>query len=715
MLPGVSEHLAAAITSRIVGKQRIVFVVGMAAWSYGLDDGPARDATIAMLLRAGIKSARIEPLLDVSHGWVHVVTEKLREGGIEAVLTHKKTGRAAKIQGARLKRLLKKAQTALSIRQLAAEMGEPKSVVARELKRAGIKIVRPASQLSLDDVAVPPSVDATSTPTPRESTDESASESAPEVVPQVRDEDDRELAPGVIIEPGPAAHPTPYAGTLLLCAALSATGAIAAVKEAGVRRPKSAIYPAEQVIVAMMAAWGAGFASLESMHERDAHGLGVVLGLERSPSVRTLNRAVAQMRDGFDPTVLGAALMRGVHRAAKEINAGTEGEEGEPRRAIEARWFGVDGHFKAYSGDAPIDKGWDSKRRMATKGLSDVIVHDVRGWTWSVAPTGTADGLRMHLLDGGRALRAGLGDTQPIVLCSDRGGFDFEVLDALDREGFYYVMYVPASVKLPELRPIAPPRDGVDETPWSHPRLTHRARLLVQRDDAALIPIATNLPTLVPAEIVHEGLRACRGAQENGFKAARSFAHVDRLVDRGVASVEPDGRKVRNPAYEVVRADLERAALEDISDEALDDLVEDLATTPPKIARMLLDPDAQRAVLRTRNRLLLQPLKYATDTARRWLLEALGDALAPSDHADDRDAIARTLLALLKAPGTVRFEADSVHVTLVMPLPPAPHARIDAALRAPQMRRLHTLDGRRLRFELAPRVTRRTLAERRGA
>jgi len=40
------------------------------------------------------------------------------------------------------------------------------------------------------------------------------------------------------------------------------------------------------------------------MHERDARGLGVVLGLERSPSVRTLHRAIAQMVDTYDPIAL---------------------------------------------------------------------------------------------------------------------------------------------------------------------------------------------------------------------------------------------------------------------------------------------------------------------------------------------------------------------------------------------------------------------------
>jgi hypothetical protein len=102
----------------------------------------------------------------------------------------------------------------------------------------------------------------------------------------------------------------------LLCAALAAIGAVTAVQEAGVQRPKSALYSAETVVVAWMAAWAAGFGSLESMHERDAHGLGVVLGLERSPSVRTMHRATAQMCAGFDPRVLGAELMRGLHHAS---------------------------------------------------------------------------------------------------------------------------------------------------------------------------------------------------------------------------------------------------------------------------------------------------------------------------------------------------------------------------------------------------------------
>jgi hypothetical protein len=70
-----------------------------------------------------------------------------------------------------------------------------------------------------------------------------------------------------------------------------------------------------------------------------------------------------------------------------------------------------------------------------------------------------------------------------------------------------------------------------------------------------------------------------------------------------------------------------------------------LRAAPATVPRVTVEPEAQRATLRTRNRLLLQPLKLATDNARRWLLGALGPALAPSDNPYDMTATARTLLA----------------------------------------------------------------------
>ena len=523
-----------------------------------------------------------------------------------------------------------------------------------------------------------------------------------------------ELEAGAQLASGPAEHLCRYAGTVLLCAAAAVIGVFSALAAGHVARPVDAVYSAHQVTAALLAAWGAGYGSLEAMHERDARALGVILGLERSPSVRTLHRAIVQMRDKIDVVELNAALISGVMSA----------------RLLERLWFGLDGHFKAYAGDEPIDKGWDSKRRLATKGIADVSVTDARGFTWATHPVAAGSGLSQHLVATAHTLRGVLGTERPVVLSFDRGGFDFDVLDALDRDGFHYVGYVPASVKLPVLSTVAPVEDGAGETAWDHPRLHHQARLIVDRDGTSLIPVVTNLPTLVDAAFAVQELRVHRGAQENSFKAARSFAHIDRLVDRGGASHAPDDRLVPNPARAALKEDLRRTeerivkladerplssgrARKAINDDRLWAAVDrlqierELQETPAKVPRVMIEPDAERAQLRTRNRLLLQPLKLAADNARRCLLATLGDALAPSDKPYNLDATSRTLLALLHAPGTARFEDELVTVTIELPLPPTPHARLANALAELDSRGLLFTDGRRrVRFRLAPRPTR---------
>jgi hypothetical protein len=430
--------------------------------------------------------------------------------------------------------------------------------------------------------------------------------------------------------------------------------------------------------------------------------------------VRTLHRAIAQMRARFDAVALPAALIRGVLSA----------------RLPDRLWFGVDGHFKAYSGDEPIDKGWDSKRRLASKGIADVFVTDAEGFTWAAYPVAVGSSLSQHLGEVATALRRLLGDERPIVMTFDRGGFDFGVLDSLDQAGFYYVGYVPSSVSLPDLAAIAPAEDGAGEVVWSHGRLHHRARLIAERDGTAFIPLVTNLPTLVDTATVVHNLRAHRGAQENSFKAARAFAHIDRLVDRGGASRAPDDRPVPNPTRTALKRDQDQAAMrlaelaketpstrgrsrKEINDDRLWAEVDrlriarELKTAPTKVPRLTVEPNAQRAQLRTRNRLLLQPLKLAADNARRWLLGTLGSALAPSHHPYDLDTIGRTLIALLRAPGTVQFADNRVTVTIDLPLPPTSHARLAAALADLDTRRLLFADGQRLvRFRMAPRPTR---------
>jgi hypothetical protein len=508
-------------------------------------------------------------------------------------------------------------------------------------------------------------------------------------------------------------HATKYAGSLLLSAGLHALGVADALKEARAVRPRLAMYPPETIAMTLACAWGAGFGSLEAMHERDAHGLGVVLGLERCPSVRTLHRAIGQMSSTVDVTVLGRELMHGLRRSLDRVPT----------------VFGIDGHFKAYSGKAPIDKGWDSKRRLASKGLLDIVVTDTRGRTWATRAVAAGSSLAQHVVEGARGLRRTLGESKDFVVAMDRGGFDFDVLNALDAEHFAYVLYIPDTVNLPALTSVAPAHDGIAEQPFVHPRLGHAARLMVERDGEDLIPVATNLGAAISADAAIRILRSARGMQENSFKAARQHAHIDRLNDRGVLSVGPDHRLVDNPEYREVRSEIDRLTEElsrldacearcETTTNAIptDLLVRDLELAvakkrlrelPARIARSTIEPNAKHAVLRTRNRALLLPLKYASDNSRRWCADLLGTALAPTEHDHDQSAVHRTLDALIKAPGFVRLGKNEVHVTIDLQLPPSSHARLAAALAALDPRNLRFSDGERpVRFRLATRVTR---------
>jgi len=750
--PGYLIDIAGPIFERrCAGQDAVLFCRGLAVASFRQGDSIGRDVCIAILLRVGggLKTDTIAELCDASHGGVCEVRRRLAEGGIERVVERARQGAPRKIVGGQEERLREMHAEGASVRQIATVLGVSKSLIATEIKR--LKLSAPAEQRPLPRMAPPPvpemapvAAPSDGALSPGETRDHTSAESAsaaPEAPLPLSPEIDGskgagvdvvetavealltsdegalpavELVAGAPLVSGPAEHPCRYAGTLLLCAAASVLGLFSALDAARVVRPAESVYDAHQVFAALLAAWGAGYGSLEAMHERDARALGVILGLERSPSVRTLHRAIAQMSARSDGIELNAALIRGVMAA----------------HLPERWWFGLDGHFKAYSGEEPIDKGWDSKRRLATKGIADIVVTDAHGVTWSALPVAAGSALSQHLEATAHSLRRTLGSERPLVVSFDRGGFDFEVLDALARDGFYYVGYIPASVTLPDLGTVAPSTNGVGEVAWDHVRLHHRARLLVERDDTSLIPVATNLPTFVDAAFVVQELRVHRGAQENSFKAARSFAHIDRLVDRGNASRAPDDRLIPNPARAALKEEQRRVAthLAELADETpssngrsrkdiYDDrfwavfdstrLDRELRASPPKVPRVTIDPDAQRAQLKTHHRLLLQPLKFATDNARRWLLGTLGNALAPSDKVYDLETNARTLLALLRAPGTVRFDDEQVTVTLELPLPPTPHQRLAAALAALDSRTLQFADGRRrVQFRLAPRPTR---------
>jgi transposase len=350
--PGQLVDIAGpTLERRCAGRDLVLFCRGLAVASFRQGDSIGRAIAIATLLRVGrgLRTDTIAELCDASHGGVCDVRRRLAEGGVDRVVERARQGAPRKVVGGNEERLREMHGKGATVRELATALGVSKSLIATEIKRlklpprakqealpmtargtarASISPVPADGGLAVDETSDDASMGAPSSapdaPVPPPPEVDGALETAFDVVEtavEALETSDKatlsavELVAGAPLASGPAEHPCRYAGTLLLCAAAAVLGLFSALDAAHVIRPTEAVYDAHQVFAALMAAWGAGYGSLEAMHERDARALGVILGLERSPSVRTLHRAIAQTSARSDVIELNAALIRGVLHA----------------------------------------------------------------------------------------------------------------------------------------------------------------------------------------------------------------------------------------------------------------------------------------------------------------------------------------------------------------------------------------------------------------
>ncbi len=693
------------VTSLFSGGEVRILVHGHVAYAYREDDLTHRDLVVMGLRGIGIRGKRIAAVCRISESEVTRVRRRFEKGGAAGLVrTAMHEGLSPLSREERSRAItMRRAGASLDTVARTMRMSLPRVIATLEAEGLGSvgrgHRIQFGPQLSLPEVTE-------SEPAPEE---ELSSEDVVCPSSEVPD-DDEELRPGMPLAVG-TEHRSQYAGLVLLTSALCDLGIMPALSAASAKRSEKAVYSAPTIAMTLCAGIAAGYHSLESLHERDAYGLGVVLGTERCPSVRTLHRALTQMTATYDRVALHRELARHLAR----------------RAPMDVRVFGVDIHFKAYSGKERIDKGWNSKHRLAEKGLADVVVTDAMGRAWLREQVPAGSHLSACLGPMAEQLRVAIPETT-IVLVSDRGGFDFDVLEELDVAGVKYIAWVPASVNLPDLAAIAPAADGIGGAAFEHPRMKHASRLIVERDGRALLPLCTNVDAAAmdDAEVVAT-LRALRGMQENSFKSGRQRAGIDHLSDRGKATHAPDDRIIDNPEHARLKEELKQlnqtvteiescperctkrgkwtseyvaAHLQQHTTQKL------LRDAPARVERRDVDPGAERAWLCTTKRDLVVPLRYLVDNAVRDLVDHLGDSLSATEHEHDASTRARTLMALLQAPGTLRFEKRHVVVTLELPLPPAPHARIARALEGMDELQPRFTDGvRTVRFRLAPRVT----------
>ena len=226
-----------------------------------------------------------------------------------------------------------------------------------------------------------------------------------------------------------------------------------------------------------------------------------------------------------------------------------------------------------------------------------------------------------------------------------------------------------------------------------------RQLTLLEHDEPVLQVLTSDLTA--PAAALLAWLR-CRWRIENVFKYLTAHHGMDWLCHYD-ADLAPDTTPIDNPARKQARdavkraettlADAQRALTRllrsdrpvaeintaipaaqtaiDTAEAALASAKSQLKTIPAKIPANQLDPNAQRAILRTQRRSLQMVLRLLAFNAEQWLADRLNAYLA------DNDEYRATLRHLLHLDGRITYTPKSITVAL----DPPPTPKITRALR----------------------------------
>ena len=493
---------------------------------------------------------------------------------------------------------------------------------------------------------------------------------------------------------GAAGVDSRYAGAMLLHAFYDRVGA------AGVFAPLSGTGPAPAgsrrfddvaLLTATSVAFALGVGSVEATKHLLRDQVGPLAGLVRLPELRTLRSRLGGLAEACDPLRLQADLATAMLTAQAPLLG----------------LYFVDDHFVPYEGAKPVGKGYNTKRRHAQKGLADTVVTDYHGRAVCFV-SGSPSGLTKTLPAALSELRRVTGDAK-IMLGFDRGGSYAQVFAHCRAHGVDWITYrrgkladttaVPRRYWRVDTTGRAEAVTLADEMTTIKDYGPARQLTLFEHDQPVLQVLTSDLAA--PPAALLAWLR-CRWRIENAFKYLTAHHGIDWLCHYG-ADTEPDTALIDNPARKQARtaltraettmADAQRALTRllrsdrpvaeinaaipgaqtaiDTAEAALTNAKGRLKTIPAKIPANQLDPNAQRAILRTRRRSLQMVLRLLAFNAEQWLADRLNTYLA------DNDEYRATLRHLLHLGGHITYTTKTITVALDPPLTP----KITRALR----------------------------------
>lgn len=653
-----------------VGDETVISFGPRVLFRIGAGDRGMRNLAMVALTQAGTASTVVAELFGVSREHLSRMRGRVAVDGSAALLPPR--GRPPKLGGAAVARCHEMADEGRSGVEIATAIGVSAATVSRLLARRR----RPEPErLGLEDhrrEAVPSPDAETALAAPEAPTggacaagDTGGATTASPLVGLVR------------IGDGEVA--SRYAGAMLLHPFLTMLGAddiLAALPSGPSRR-----YDTTGVFLSATFGFALGISSLEGAKHLCRADAGALVGLTAWPELRTLRPRLAALADAVDPLAIQRAFAKALLGA----------DDGPPEV------FFCDDHFVAYTGTAPLAKGYNIRRHLAERGRDDTLITDV-DWRAICFASGEPRGLTRSLpevLDQLIEICAG----RKILLGFDRGGSYPMLFAKLAEAGLGFVTYRRAPLVAPT---VAPTRSWVNV---DGRRITYRiADEIVDLDgvgkvrqlsvyDAAKVvfQVLTSDTTATAAWLCH--MLRCRWRIENTFKYLEDHHGIHWLCDY-TKQTRPDPTMVTNPDRTKAKADIKAAEtalttaeralgrqaaarpgpIEDhlakmrtlVDDVAItsDDLTEAKAAIsgiPAKLRATDLNPDATRATPRLARRALQMVCRLLAYNAELDLARRLNTYLG---DPDEYRTITRHLLHL---GGHITFQPTTVTATLERP------------------------------------------------
>jgi len=364
----------------------------------------------------------------------------------------------------------------------------------------------------------------------------------------VKRHDERLLASlGELPEAAPHFEPVEgvaNAGVLLALPAIVGEGVLGSAE--GIYAPlKAGFYGLHSILLCLVMMALLRIKSIERLSAHQPGELGILLGLDRVPEVKTLRRKLNELGSQQQAARLAAALT-------------AQWAQGEPdERGV----LYVDGHVNSYTGRKhPLPKAFVQKRRQCLPASTDVWVHNAAAEPLFFV-TSPINGHLLALLEQEviPQARRQIGPDRSLTLVFDREAWSPKSFQHWHRQGIEVITYrkgkqVPWDPE--DFRPFSVEREGKSVSYWLAERsvqviaatgkrpvfwMREVRRLCNNGHQSAILTTRQDLPV----EEIADRMFA-RWRQENFFKYMQAEFNIDHLSTYATEPADPE-RRVPNP------------------------------------------------------------------------------------------------------------------------------------------------------------------------